>query len=326
MKWKNRTILPLALGLMLVTSGCSLGGCGLDTATKSSNNPVIGIVKLESVVKQNPGYAQYKQLEEEYDTLMSQYKAEQATLTAKAQAQSIALEGLAKDSALVDSLNTELKAKVTAKEQELNIRLQQKRLELLNKYRSEMKVTPTDVDLRIVNLQLELRSNVRGIALTKEGKTALQNERAAKEAELKALLAKRGPAIEASNTELENKVNAELQPVFEAGKQELEAYAQSLHEELGATRDQTLQAKVDEVKNAQGLPNPVDWNTQWQQKLSRKQEEVKAMHDVILEDIRSRVAVIAESKHVDIVLSEYENAGKDAIDLTDDVISSYDLN
>lgn len=325
MNFSSRRLLPLVLGVMILVSGCSIGGCGADKKSNTSNEPVIGVVNMETAVTKNPAYDEYKQLKDEYENLQSQYNAEQESLTTKAKAQSLTLNGLGTDSdsqAVIDSLNTELKAKKAAKAQELNANYQAKRMELINKYRNEMKVAPTEADLRIVNLQLELNSKLNSVPMTKEMREQADADRAAKEAELKKLLAERGPAVKGNNDELEAKVSAELQPIYEAGKKELDDYEANLYKELSAQRDSNLLSRKQDILDKNNLPDPVVWNKEWKDKLDSKKEEVDAMHDAILEDIRSRVAVVAEEKHVDLVIADYVG-NVNALDLTDDIVQSY---
>lgn len=311
MKLTRHGLLPLVLGFALLVSGCSIGGCGADKPPAEATGPVFGVVNLETAVRQNPNYTQYKALEEQYDNLNSQYKAEQQSLTAKSQAQAMALSGLSQNSAIIDSLNTELQAKLAAKEQEINTRLQQNYIALIQKYRNQVNFQPTEADLQIVNLQLALRT----LKMT-------DAEKAAKEKELEELLAKRGQSVQGNNQELENRVAAEMEPMKAEAEKEMEAYAASLHQELSAKRDSEMQSQANAIIAENALPDPSAWNSQWQKRLDGKKAEVKAMHDAILEDIRSRVAAIAEEKKIDMVVINYE-ANVKAVDLTNDIVASY---
>jgi len=306
----------------MLVSGCTIGGCGADKGVQQAG-PKIAIVDMDRVVKNNPAYTEYKQLKDEYDNLESQYKAEQQSLNTKSQAQAMALKGLSADSALTDSLNTELQARVAAKEHELNAKLQEQRIALINKYRGVVNTNPTESDLRIVNLQLELRSRINMHYYTPEGKLKAEGERAAKEAELKKLLEARNPGVNGSGmTELERRVNEDLEPMIAEGKHELENYAASVSKELQARRDTEMQTRTGEIMKNHNLPDPIEWNTAWNEKLELKKAEVDAMHDAILEDIKTRVAILAKEKDIDLVVADYVG-NVDTINLTDAVVESY---
>lgn len=324
MKQQRKGLLVGVLAFSLFLSGCSLGGCGRDVA-KPIAGPSIAVVNLKEAVKKNPAYDQYKKLEAEYNNLEAQYRAEQQSLTMKAQAQAIALKGLGDQKALTDSYNLAIQSKILAKEQAMNLALAQKRNELVSKYKDTIPSPPTAADLRIVSLQLELQSDTHDVALGLGAKRdeAIKAERAKKEAELQQLLAERNHTNADRQKALEAKVMSELQPIIEAGRQELAAYAEQVKKEAVADRDKNLQEQAQTIMAKNGLPNPVVWNSQWAKRLENKKAELQAMHDAILEDIRARVAVIAQKEKIDLVLVD-DNNNVSAKDLTNEVMASYE--
>lgn len=310
-------IVALLLGLFIHSLLDSSKSTGVATL------PKVGLVKMEKVISFNPAYEDYTKAKKELEDLQAKYKSEQQTLTLKSQEQSLALQSLGSDKEITDLLNTELMSKVKAKEQELNIAYQKQRIALIAKYRSELKTDMTEADLRIVNLQLELSSNTQPLAFTDEQKARLEAERAAKEEELKALLAQRSQSIESNDIQvLEQKVDGELSSLRAAGQKELDEYAANLQKELLARRDEMMKAKADSILATNNLPNPVDWNSTWDSRLKAKQSEVDALHDAILEDVRMRAMVVAKERNLDlIVINEVSNVN--AVDVTDAIIASY---
>ena len=279
---------------------------------------------MENVIKFNPSYDEYMKAKKELEELDAQYKSEQQSLTVKSQEQALALQSLGSDKEITDLLNTELISKVKAKEQELNIAYEKQRIALINKYRGQVKTEMTEADLRIVNLQLELSSNTGPIAVTEEQKAAVDSERAAKEQELKELLASRSQSVQGNLQELEQKVDAELAPLRASGQKELDDYATNLQKELLARRDTMMKAKADSILATNNLPNPAEWNSSWDSRLNAKKSEVDALHDAILEDVRMRAMVVAKEKNLDlIVINEVSNVN--AIDVTDAIIASYSV-
>lgn len=282
----------------------------------------VGVVDMTKVVPLNPQYQHYKQLQADLDKLQRQYFADQKNLTLKSQQQSQSLQSLGTDNSITDSLNADLAAKINAKEQELNVDLQKKRIELINKYRGQMTTAPTEADLRIVNLQLEIYGKTEPVAINDEQKAAFQKDREAKIAELNRLLAERGGNVNGSMAPLEAKVDAELVPYRNQRQQELEAYAQQLHNELAQRRDSLMQAKAQSIMSTNNLPDSVAWNQQWNSKLKAKQQEVDALHDAIVEDVRAHASIIAKEKGLDLVVTS-QVANIKGVDITDDIIASY---
>ena len=121
---------------------------------------------------------------------------------------------------------------------------------------------------------------------------------------------------------LEAKVDAELVPYRNQRQQELEAYAQQLHNELAQRRDSLMQAKAQSIMSTNNLPDPVVWNQQWNSKLKAKQQEVDALHDAIVEDVRAHASIIAKEKGLDLVVTS-QVANIKGVDITDDIIASY---
>lgn len=285
--------------------------------------PKIGIVRLSDVIKLNPSYGDYEKAKAELDSMKKDFEAEQFDLNEKSQEQTEELKNVASDPNYVQSLNDELTAKIKAKENELNEKLAAKRHELLAKYAKENQVASSDADLRIVNLQLGLVSKVQRIPRDSEDQHVIDAEKAAQEAELNSLLAKRGPSISANMENLKARVDNELKPLQEAGQKELNDYAASLHQELSAKRDREMQNRAKDIMDNHALPSPVEWSQKWSSKLKDKQAEVDALHQAILDDIEMRVAIIAEEKGLDLVVTD-ETSNISALDITDELIASYE--
>lgn len=307
MKGTYKASLPLLCGLLMLLTGCSIGGCGNDSAR--SVEPRYGIVRMEEVVKLNPEYAKYKELEKEYDNLQSQYQAEQQELSRRAAEQAETLKQVGSDSSILGALENEYKSRISIKEKEINARLNEAFSSYVQEYKDTVKEAPGETELKIVNLQLELRS----LMMSPES-------RAAKEKELQSLLANRAPSIVGNNKAIIDKVSEKMAPLKSEAEKEMAAYADEVMKELVKKRDEQMKAKSDALQG--GLPNPIEWNEAWKKKLEAKQAEVKAVHDSILADIRARVASIAKEKGVDLVVSEYRQ-NRTAIDITDAIIASY---
>ena len=83
-----------------------------------------------------------------------------------------------------------------------------------------------------------------------------------------------------------------------------------------------MQNQAKAIVSSNKLPVPQEWNDSWAKKLSDKEAEVNAMHEAILEDVRMRVAIIAQERYLDLVLIDHGGNIK-GLDITDAVKASY---
>ena len=185
----------------------------------------------------------------------------------------------------------------------------------------ELKYSNKGYDLEIVNLQLQLYAFESRIFIDEAQKEAALSQKAKIENRLQELLAQRKP----SNFDLDSirsKVDAELKPIRDAGERELKQYAESVQAELAKKRDTMMQNQAKAIVSSNKLPVPQEWNDSWAKKLSDKEAEVNALHEAILEDVRMRVAIIAQERHLDLVLIDHGGNIK-GLDITDAVKASY---
>ena len=312
------------IGLFLFLAAALIamyGAYGFITNRQSSTGPSIGVVQIDDVLEFNPSYEDYKNAKIELEQLKSQYALEQEALNTKSDLQNEQLKSLSLDTTLSDALNVELQTRIATKQNQLNAQLDAKRAELVKKYMEELKVANKGYDLEIVNLQLQLYAFDSRVYIDDAQKEAAQAEKAELESRLESLLAKRKP----SNFDMDSiraKVDAELKPIRDAGEQELKQYAESLQAELAKKRDTMMQNQAKAIVSTNNLPVPQEWNDSWAKKLSDKEAEVNALHEAILEDVRMRVAIIAQERHLDLVLIDHGGNIK-GLDITDAVKASY---
>lgn len=312
------------IGLFLFLAAALIamyGAYGFITNRQSYTGPSIGVVQIDDVLEFNPSYEDYKNAKTELEQLKSQYALEQEALNTKSDLQNEQLKSLSLDTTLSDALNVELQTRIATKQNQLNAQLDAKRAELVKKYMEELKVANKGYDLEIVNLQLQLYAFDSRVYIDDAQKEAAQAEKAELESRLESLLAKRKP----SNFDMDSiraKVDAELKPIRDAGEQELKQYAESLQAELAKKRDTMMQNQAKAIVSTNNLPVPQEWNDSWAKKLSDKEAEVNALHEAILEDVRMRVAIIAQERHLDLVLIDHGGNIK-GLDITDAVKASY---
>lgn len=312
------------IGLFLFLAAALIamyGGYGFITNRQSLEGPSIGVVQIDDVLEFNPSYEDYKNAKTELEQLKAQYALEQEALNTKSDLQNEQLKSLSLDTTLSDALNVELQTRIATKQNQLNAQLDAKRAELVKKYMDELKVSNKGYDLEIVNLQLQLYAFDSRVYIDDAQKEAAQAQKAELESRLQSLLAKRKP----SNFDMDSiraKVDAELKPIRDAGEQELKQYAESVQAELAKKRDTMMQNQAKAIVSTNNLPVPQEWNDSWAKKLSDKEAEVNALHEAILEDVRMRVAIIAQERHLDLVLIDHGGNIK-GLDITDAVKASY---
>lgn len=312
------------IGLFLFLAAALIamyGAYGFITNRQSSEGPSIGVVQIDDVLEFNPSYEDYKNAKAELEQLKAQYALEQEALNTKSDLQNEQLKSLSLDPTLSDALNVELQTRIATKQNQLNAQLDAKRAELVQKYMKELKVANKGYDLEIVNLQLQLYAFDSRVYIDDAQKEAAQAQKTELESRLKSLLAKRKP----SNFDMDAiraKVDAELKPIRDAGEQELKQYAESVQAELAKKRDTMMQNQAKAIVSTNNLPVPQEWNDSWAKKLSDKEAEVNALHEAILEDVRMRVAIIAQERHLDLVLIDHGGNIK-GLDITDAVKASY---
>lgn len=294
---------------------------GFVTNRQQNDGLSIGVVRLDDLLEFNDAYEDYKIAKFELEQMQQQYSLEQTALNEKAQLQEEQLKEVALNDTLTDALNVELQARIGIKETELNQALNAKRQELGEQYLAQLKTAQKGYDLEIVNLQLDLYAFDSRIYISEEQKAVADAERAQKEARLKELLEKRKP----SNVDIETiqqKIQAELEPLRAKGEQELMAYAESVRAELAQKRDMMLQNQVQDIITSNNLPVAQEWNETWTKRLADKEAEVAALHDAILEDVRMRAAIVAEEKQLKLVLIDTGGNIK-GLDITDAIKASY---
>ena len=312
------------IGLFLFLAAALIamyGAYGFITNRQPSEGPSIGLLQIDDVLEFNPSYEDYKNAKAELEQLKAQYAIEQEALNTKSDLQNEQLKSLSLDPTLSDALNIELQTRIATKQNQLNAQLDAKRAELVQKYMKELKVANKGYDLEIVNLQLQLYAFDSRVYIDDAQKEAAQAQKAELENRLQSLLAKRKP----SNFDMDAiraKVDAELKPIRDAGEQELKQYAESVQAELAKKRDTMMQNQAKAIVSTNNLPVPQEWNDSWAKKLSDKEAEVNALHEAILEDVRMRVAIIAQERHLDLVLIDHGGNIK-GLDITDAVKASY---
>lgn len=320
---------PIFAFLGILVWAVVIGGYLGYQQSKTVHEPRIGVVRLQDVVERHPNFHNYDEQKKELLRLEAQRDREDELLKSKLGAEVDKSEEHLKqlESNLTESLNRELQTKIALREAELNQELATKQRALIEEYRKAYKVEPSEADIEIVNLQLWLTTEINVKPIDDIQRQRWDTQKREKEQRLSELLAQRSQGLNGSDKwkELESKVAAAMAPAHAEAQQKLSAYAAEQAKALGAQRDQSVKGLVDsqqEVLAKVRREGSTLWDAEWEQRLSQKRDEVQALHDAILEDIRVRAGVLARAKGLDMVLVDHIT-DRTGMDLTDEIIQSY---
>ena len=320
---------PIFALLGIFVCAASIGSYYVHHQPVSLQGPRIGVVRLQEVVEKHPNFHSYDEQKKELLRLEAQRDREDELLKSKLGTEVGKSEEHLKqlESNLTESLNQELQTKIALREAELNQELAAKQRELIERYRKNYKVEPSEADIEIVNLQLWLTTEMKVKPIDDEQRKRWDTLKAEKEQRLSDLLAQRSHRISGSQQwkDLEAKVAEAMVPAQTEAQQKLSAYATEQAKALGAQRDQSMKGLVDsqqEVLAKVHREGTTLWDAEWEQRLAQKRDEVQALHDAILEDIRVRAGVLARAKQLDLVLVDHIT-DRTGMDLTEEIIQSY---
>ena len=315
------------LGILVWTA--TIGGYLGYQQSKTVQEPRIGVVRLQDVVETHPNFHSYDEQKKELLRLEAQRDREDELLKTQIGVEASKSEEQLKqlELNLTESLNRELQSKIALREAELNQEMASKQRNLIEHYCKTYKVEPSEADIEIVNLQLWLTTEMKVKPIDDTQRQRWDTQKREKEQRLSELLAQRSHGLSGSDQwkDIESKVAAAMAPARAEAQQKLSAYAAEQAKALGAQRDQSVKGLVDsqqEVLAKVRREGSTLWDAEWEQRLSQKRDEVQALHDAILEDIRVRAGVLARAKGLDMVLVDHIT-DRTGMDLTDEIIQSY---
>lgn len=302
--------LSVLLAACLLLSGCGIGGCS--RTEQAAQAPQYGVADMEKLVHAHPRYSDYFRLEQEYKNLVATYDAEREQLIRRsAQAQEALREQLS-SGAIEKGLNTEYRAKMTARETAWNQKLEALYREWIARAPQPADEVLQKADLEIVNLQLKLRALHLPAA-----------EREAMEARLQELLAERA-ALTDTAAALPEEGQKELAALKEKAQADLARYSDEVIAELSAQRESAQRQLHDEM-SAQLMSDGAGWNHEWRETLATKQNEMNQVKEEITQDIRHEAQAVAEAKNLEVIFAEYR-ANISAQDVTNDILQKLGTN
>lgn len=320
---------PIFAFIGMLVCAVGIGGYYGHQHSKAIEAPRIGVVRLQDVVERHPNFHSYDEQKKELLRLEAQRDREDELLKSKLGAEVNKSEERLKqlESNVTESLNRELQTKIALREAELNQELAAKQRALIEQYRKSYTVEPSEADIEIVNLQLWLTTKMNVKAIDDMQRQRWDTEKREKEQRLSELLAQRSHGLSGSDKwkDIESKVAEAMAPAHAEAQEKLSAYATEQANALGAQRDHSVKGLVDSQQAVLAKvrhDGTTLWDAEWEQRLAQKRDEVQALHDAILEDIRVRAGVLARAKQLDLVLVDHIT-DRTGMDLTDEIIQSY---
>lgn len=287
--------------LMLINVGCGKK----PPEPKPAEQSAFAVIDMQKAVQAHRKYAAYQDLLRQYKTLAQEAdmeKEEELQMGTQAAIDPLYLQEIEK------ALQEEFVAKVTAKEKEINERLNKKAQTIsaeldaeFNKYARQL---DDEYQSQIFNLNLKMRT----LNLTKEERVAFQEKIDALDKEYHAKMSDK-------ERELIKKIDKMMETDKVAAEKEIADYATSVNRELSERSMQAMvPPKVDIPRKEEGA------RSEKAQKAAMKKLECTAMEESIIGDIKSKVEKIAAQRNLQAVFGNVL-VNVQAIDITDAVIA-----
>lgn len=306
----------ISLFLLLIFGAAIITGCSKSAQdTKTPPQDTVGIIDMDKAIKAHPKYSDYQRLQKELNTLMAQAGAQSqpASVNQATNGMPTLPEGAA--AGINEALSQEFNAKMDAKKAEIKERLDAQAKKVQAELSAGLDAYTQEVDKeyqpRIFSLQLKLKT----LQLSKEEMAALQKE-------LEQVQNERSAKIAAKQKQLSSSLNGRMAPLQAAAEQELNSYGQQLHQELaarGAAKTAEMTARMEQP----AVQPPVGGaSSEFNGQITLKKQEISALQEFILGDIRDKAAKVAAERKIQAVLTAYKVNVK-AIDITDAVITEF---
>lgn len=312
MNRKIQTSLFLLLMVFLV-AGCSSKSSPQDEPAVKA--PAVGIIDMQQAVKAHPKYKDHEALQTEVNTIKQQLESYHPAAAADKSAAPSAAGG---DMAGVQaSLEQEFNQKMTARHTAINQSLEKQAAQFRQNLEQELNSYVAEIDQtyqpQIFNLQLKIKT----VQLSQTEMEPLRQE-------MEKLQAERNEKVNAKQKELEARMEQLMAPEKKKAESELQAYSQQLNAEM-ASRAAAKQAEFSQRLSAStpaASDAGDDTRAKLEQQLAAKEQELSALENSIVEDIRDKVGKVAVAKGLDSVLTNIK-LNISAVDITADVIAEF---
>lgn len=304
-KQSRLLLVAFTAAALALASGCSKPA----SDTKAPVSSPIGVIDMAKVIKSHPQYAELDRFNKQLNNLAAEI--EQRSSSPQPAGVAGGLPGSA-EQGLANALEQEFNAQMAQKQAEIETRLNAKADQIRGELSAAMQAYVAQVDQeyqpRIFSLQLKLKT----VQLTKEEAEKIQKE-------IEGLQAERTSKLTSKEQELAAELQARMLPVQAAAKQEMSAYAQ----ELNAKSQNAYAQKAAELSSRSGqapVSEPVISGLE--QQAAMKKQEITALEEYIIKDVRDKAAKVATEKKLDAVLANIRT-NIQAVDISDAVIAEF---
>lgn len=304
-KQSRLLLVAFTAAALAIASGCSKPA----PDTKAPVSSAIGIIDMAKVIKSHPKYTELDRFHKQMNNLVAEI--EQRSISPQPAGVAGALSGSA-EQGLANAMEQEFNAQMAQKQTEIESRLNVKADQIKGELSAAMRVHVAEVDQeyqpRIFSLQLKLKT----VQLAKEEAEKIQKE-------IEALQAERYSKLAPKEQELAVELQARMLPLQTAAREELSAYAQ----ELNARNQKVYAQKAAELSSRASLAlasEPAIAGLE--QQAAMKKQEIAALEEYIIKDIRDKAAKVAAEKKLDTVLASIR-MNIQAVDISDAVIAEF---
>lgn len=281
--------------------------------------PTVGVIDMRQAVQAHPKYSEHEPLQKAITTLEAQLAATRAGGVPSGK---LSLAGGYGDNAMSGvqaALEQEYQTKMTAKQNELNQRLEKKVTEgkagLANELKGYAAELDPDYQPQIFNLQLKIKT----VQLGQEELDSLRKQ-------METLQKERDEKIAAKNKELADRLTEQMKQEQASANTELNQYAEQLRKEQAAqaaAKQQEAAARIPGTSASLSMPSGGDpQRVELERQLAAKQQELRNLEATIVEAVRDKAAQIATAKGLSAVLTNV-NTNISAVDITSDVIAEF---
>ncbi|MDR3561807.1 MAG: molecular chaperone Skp [Negativicutes bacterium] len=295
---------------MLILAVGIVAGCGSKSAQDTKNvQPSVGFMDVQNAVKNHPRYATLQRLQQEYDALAAQVEAaKQQSGRSDGPGLPAPIDGTA---ALNEAAGQEFNAKMASRQQELKTQLETAGAEQRQALQTELDAYVQELDKtyqpQILSIQLKLKT----VQLSKE-------EMAAQQTELERLQNERAARISARQQDLAKQMDQAMAAKQDEILRQLKAYGQELNTAIAG------KMSAQQPEPVRTIAPPVDGGprSDQEQQLALKKQEIIALQDFIMNDIKTKAAKVAVEKGLEVVFSDIK-ANVNAVDVTAAVIAEF---
>jgi hypothetical protein len=286
-----------------VATGCSLFNKPAEEA--KAPVPTMGILDMQRAINSHPKYPALLAAQKELEVLAAGIQSQQTQSANKIGSKfPPAINGVRDE--LVKEFNAKMAAKGSEMKTQLDGFLAKQRRDAQSEQDAYVAELDKDYNPRIFSLQLKQKT----VQLTPDQQTAVQ-------AELERLQKERAGKIADKHQELAAKIDAAMADKQVELKGQLDQYGQELSKTMGG-RMKTLQAQA--ASQSSPLTQPTQVISDRQSQLVAKQQEITALEDAIIVDIKQKAAKVAQDKGLTVVLTNIR-VNVNAIDITNLVIT-----